>query len=271
MKSKGVMTMTNRMKLNEAFDNWKTGGGIFSVLQTLAVPWRSENIATPLDFVYHGNRSGGKYVSPLVNDLADGDPLSTADKTVIANALLSIYSVSWGKIYTTMSAQYDPIENYSMTEKMTNDTTTEQYGKSTTRTDNLTHAKTGTETETPNTTETTTPNLTTGTDNSLYGFNSSDPVPTGKQTGKQTGTNTVAKTGTDTMTYNTSDTDTGTQTLADSGSDTRTRNYTLKRSGNIGVTTSQQMLQSERELWMWSYFNDVVFPDVDRVLTLHIY
>ena len=45
----------------------------------------------------------------------------------------------------------------------------------------------------------------------------------------------------------------------------------LKRSGNIGVTTSQQMITSERELWMWHFFQNVVFPDICKVLALSIY
>ena len=45
----------------------------------------------------------------------------------------------------------------------------------------------------------------------------------------------------------------------------------LTRSGNIGVTTSQQMIESERQLWLWNFFYKVVFPDVDKVLTLAIY
>ena len=55
------------------------------------------------------------------------------------------------------------------------------------------------------------------------------------------------------------------------GSDTSTRNYTLERSGNIGVTTSQQMIESERELWLWNFFYKIVFPDVDRILAIDIY
>lgn len=76
-------------------------------------------------------------------------------------------------------------------------------------------------------------------------------------------------------TYNPSDRDTtaetGTDTNAESGTDTHTRNYTLTRHGNIGVTTSQQMIESERALWNWQFFYDVVFPDINRVLTLSIY
>ena len=44
----------------------------------------------------------------------------------------------------------------------------------------------------------------------------------------------------------------------------------LTRSGNIGVTTSQQMIQSERDLWQWNFFESV-FTDLDYVLTLQIY
>ena len=79
------------------------------------------------------------------------------------------------------------------------------------------------------------------------------------------GTVTTVTTGTDTTTQSGSITDTN------SGKDTHTHNYELTRSGNIGVTTSQQMLQSEHELWRWNFFNDVVFPDIDRVLALMIY
>ena len=172
------------------------------------------------------------------------------------------------------------------------------------RTDNLTHKKDGTETEIPNTT--------TQDDNSIFGFNSVNAVPsdrrvigntgtnekeydltekdTGTQTQLNTGTQTEADTGTQTQlntgTQTEADTgtqtqlntgtqteaDTGTQTSEDGGSDTSTRNYRLTRSGNIGVTTSQQMIESERELWrVWNFFRGIVYPDIDRVLTIETY
>ena len=49
-----------------------------------------------------------------------------------------------------------------------------------------------------------------------------------------------------------------------------TYNSTLKRSGNIGVTTSQQMAQSSIELWQWLYFEEV-FKDLDKFLCLETY
>ena len=62
-------------------------------------------------------------------------------------------------------------------------------------------------------------------------------------------------------------------TIADveTGTNTDTRNYRLTRSGNIGVTTSQQMIESERKLWLWNFFDDIVYPDIDRVLTINMY
>lgn len=266
-----MLNRTEPTRLNDVFPGWLSGGGIFSTLQTLPVPWKDENISGALDLEYHGNVSGDKIISPLVEKIKSGDTLTETEKTMLATSILAVCGVNWGKQWETLSFTYSPIENYRMVESMTNDETVTEYGKSTTRTDNLTHVKTGTETRTDNLTDTTTPNLTTNTENAVFGFNSSAAVPSGEQEQTATGTNTETHTGTEQNQYNLSDTDTGTQTILDGGSDTHTRNYTLTRSGNIGVTTSQQMIESERSLWVWNFFRNVVFPDIDRVLTLQIY
>lgn len=74
-----------------------------------------------------------------------------------------------------------------------------------------------------------------------YGFNSESAVPT----------------------------DEGSGTSITSGSkDDNQRELT--RSGNIGVTTSQQMLQSEIDLRKWIFY-DTIMTDVDHLLTLSIY
>lgn len=263
--------MTERKRINEVFPDWLTGGGIFSALQELDVPWKDENIADSLDLIYHGQHSGGKLISPLIQRVMNGDVLTSTEINTLATAIFKIRGNSWARLYNTLGYEYNPIENYSMTETMTDDETVIEYGKTHTRTDNLSHTKTGTETDTPNTTDTETPNTTNTTEDNVFGFNSSEAVPTGGNTVSATGTNTITHTGTDTTTYNTTDSDTGTQTEADTGNDTHTRNYTLTRSGNIGVTTSQQMIESERSLWLWNFFIDVVYPDVDKYLTLAIY
>lgn len=45
----------------------------------------------------------------------------------------------------------------------------------------------------------------------------------------------------------------------------------LKRSGNIGVTSSQQLLQSELDLRKLNNLIDIIFENVDKILTLAIY
>ena len=52
--------------------------------------------------------------------------------------------------------------------------------------------------------------------------------------------------------------------------DTIEHDTTLTRSGNIGVTTSQQMIESERKLWDYNIFK-TIYEDVDSILTLSIY
>ena len=164
----------------------------------------------------------------------------------------------WGKMWDALRTAYAPLENYDMVEQMTNDTTTRQGTSGSTRTDNLTHAKTGTETVTPNLTDTETPNETRNNSSGVYGFNSAQAVPDATDAETRTGTNTRTTTGNSSTQYNTSDTDTGTQSTSDTHSDTETRNYTLTRSGNIGVTTSQQMLEAEMRLRLnWNFYEVV--------------
>lgn len=236
--------MKNRKRLNNVFKDWLTTGGIFHELDEYNVPWKLNEISTELDLQYHGNHSGDKFISPLINTLLDGaENLTSLNKSLLASTVYSLYGENWAKQWETLSFEYNPIENYSMTETMTDDEKVTEYGRTSTRTDNLT--------------DTNTPNLTSSEDNSTHGFNSSTSVPTNESTRRATGTNT--------------DTHTGTQGYVDGGTDTETRNYELTRTGNIGTMTSQQMIESERNLWMWKYFETVVFPDIDRVLTIPIY
>lgn len=327
---KGVQIMNCLKRLNDIFPDGITGDGIFDAMNTIQpLPFDVSPII--MDIEYFGNISGDKIVSPLIDRIVTEEEISVAEKQKLSNIIISMYYERWGKLFDTMSLEYDPIQNYDMIEQMTDDETVHEYGKTMQRTDNLTHAKTGTETETDNlqeqrtdnlsdqrtdnlsksidrtvtetydTEDTETPNLTNNTDNKIFGFNSSIGVDsdsqivtatgsatktkegtvetetdeteanTGTQTTQHTGTSTNAKTGTVQMTHNTTDKDTGTQNTVTGGTDTDTRNYTLRRSGNIGVTTSQQMIQAERDLWLWDFFHTVVFPDVDKVLTIPIY
>lgn len=80
-----------------------------------------------------------------------------------------------------------------------------------------------------------------GSKNDTYGFNSSSAVPTNEVTSTS---------------------------VTEGSKDDNDRD--LVRSGNIGVTTSQQMLESEIKLRQYKFY-DQVCKDIDKVLCLKIY
>lgn len=143
-----------------------------------------------------------------------------------------------------------------------------------TRTDNLEHKTTGTETHVVGTTQTTEGTVTTA------GTTTQTTTGTIGNTGEneQKTTGTIIDSSTDS--HNTSG------TVTNSGTDSRTTTGTignvengtnesvndLTRSGNIGVTTSQQMLISEKEIIeMREKIIDKIFEDVDKELTIPIW
>lgn len=137
-------------------------------------------------------------------------------------------------------------------------TDTTGYGKTDTASgmDQTTYGKTDTASGTDQTTYGKT-DTASGTDQTSYGH-------TDTETRNMTDATTYGHT--DTETRNMTDTLTHGHILTASGRDTET---TL-RSGNIGVTTSQQMAQSSIDLWKWNYFYDI-FRDIDSVFTISTY
>ena len=88
------------------------------------------------------------------------------------------------------------------------------------------------------------------TDLNDYGFNSNEPVPTSKNITRLTGSGENNKTD---------------ETI------NRTGTRTLSRSGNIGVTTSAQLVEGEVKLRALYNMIDIIYNDVDKVLCLSIY
>ena len=306
-------------RLVDYFPEWDNGGGIFSTEAMSGAPWVNDDeypiSAAVLDLVYYANHSGEKLPAPLVSRLAGDDcELTPQQVENLGNVVMGKFGMAFDKQWALLKAQYNPLENYRMTEtEETEEETT--HGHTLTTTDNLSHRKTGTVTETPDTTETTnetrtpnttenrqetrTPNTMKQIENSVAGFNGSSLVNQSGQTERQSGTDstistrtetgtestqtsrtetgtestqrTRATSGNNTTTHNTTETDTGTKTEANSGTDSKDVGRTLTRYGNIGVTTSQQMLEQERDLWKWNFIEDFVFPAVDSVLALATY
>ena len=260
----------NRKTLIEIYDDWYdtvgiNPGAVFTDLKNFvsgdqSLPWGDGlEVANILDIEYIGNISGDKKISPLFEKLISVYPANQimSVRGKIANTLITMYLDKWQKAWNTLEFEYDPIENYSMLETMTGDTRSRFYGKTSTRTDDLTSRNAGTNRSDPNLTDVESTNT--------FGFNSTgaDGEPNEKRTTNRTGSNVD--------TVDVSRTDTGTQIFADGGSDREEHSYTLTRTGNIGTVTAQDMIKQEREIVLWDYFYTVVFPDIDRVLTIKIY
>lgn len=100
---------------------------------------------------------------------------------------------------------------------------------------------------------------------SLLGYTDTEDTTHGGQDELTHGETVTSKKGGTTTDAQTSE---STDKTSETGSNTN--NHTLTRKGNIGVTTSQQMAQSEIDLWQWNFFEQV-FRDIDTLLTLPIY
>lgn len=159
---------------------------------------------------------------------------SNANMVKQASDYIALYGKShkyeYDKLVDTLSLEYNPIENYSMTEKGTD-----------TRTPNITQTNKGVNTNTVGVDTSITTGKTT--------FDKSNSFINDTKT-TNTGTNT------DTQDINT--------TVTTAGNEKTVHEFT--RSGNIGVTTSQQMIESERQLAMFSVVDLFVKAIADIIL-----
>lgn len=276
-----MMETINLNKMIDVYSNYPTDGGVFSPM--VSAPWSDTMSGTNLDILYLDGHSGERYCSNFINHrLNDSDVLSSDNRTLIANLLWAMFGIQWTRLWATMKpVDYDPLTSYKMEE-------TVEGTESSTRTPDLTKGDTGTvqttgqDMRTPNLTKANTGTVknegsdTSTNQDNLWGFNSAESVPSDMSDGRATNENTTTsdlsetQTGTDTTdhtntdTYNRSYTETGTDTTAGTSSSK------LTRTGNIGTNTFQNLLQQERNIWMYDFFEQV-FKDVDSVLTIPIY
>lgn len=219
-----------RKTLKDAYVDGLSGDGIFTDLQNFNVPWNSENINETLDRLYYA-KNGDKSITSLVDSVIDVDGDFVIDgREILATIAYVTYGNKWDKLYATLNFEYNPIENYRMTETESidkeNDSAITNTGTITNNNDSVAN-------------------------NKVYAFNTSEnPIDTDKVIGESDNTET--------------------QNLTERIDANEGIDRTMTRSGNIGVTTSQQMINSERELWNWNFFS-VVFEDLNELFTLKVY
>lgn len=164
------------------------------------------------------------------------------DKTEIKSyidVLSKIYSNRFTKSVNVLLSEYNPIENYNSTE--TENIEISGANSSTSEISTTSNGETTSSTTGENT-ETLSPYDSENFNNNSKNISSAN------------------------ATENSSSSDNSSNTMSGTSSQTNTR--TLKRSGNIGVTTSQQMIQSEIELRKNDLINDF-FNIVQNYILLH--
>lgn len=219
--------------------------GIFTrIMAAHDVPWAEDDTISGdlLDFEYMFNQSGDKIISPAVlKNLNEDDELATATFNHLCDVAFMMYGKRWARLWEILTAEFNPLENYDMSETKYFD-----HG----------HVETNSGTDTTNRTGSDTITHTGDTESEVSAFNSSSYQDSSKNT--QNTTDLDTRNMTDALVHG--------HVLTNSGRDTET----TTRTGNIGVTTSQQMAQSSLDLWKWNYFYDI-FRDIDSIFTITTY
>lgn len=234
-----------KMKLIETINLTTGKPSIWEILKNLDVsdppiyPWLDNNVVSYLTNEYYWVRSSDKTISKQFERIIKYfiDKYQYDEETAITTALERLARIILNKFANKWNRLYDAINiDYSPLEN---------YDMTQTETPDITKEKTVA-------TNVTTETKDDVTETAINGFNSTNPVPQGKTT--RNGSSTVSGNADDNVE---TETETGTRGLT--------------RHGNIGVTTSQQMLSAEIDIRRnFNFFNEIM-DDVDSILCLLVY
>lgn len=174
--------------------------------------------------------------------------------------LFSSFLYKWKKLIDNVYSQiYNPLENYDRQE----DTSLSYEGsENVTRNIDSDRKVKGTTADTRNDTS----SANSSSQKNVFAFDSTEASPSDSDSG----TTTATGTGTSNSTVDNSDTEKRTETEGHSFTDRK--NVTASRiHGNVGVTTSQQMLESEVALRNKYDFFNTVYEDIANTLLKPIY
>ena len=163
----------------------------------------------------------------------------------IANYLFKLYGPKWDAMYDVLTAEYNPLENYSMHEVEHTDDVKDESSTGTVDTTNSSSSQETSETNSL-------------TQDTVYAFNSED-ASSDKDSDTGTGSN-ASSSASSTVDSDTTDTYTTDNDL----------DRELTRAGNIGVTTSQMMIEQELKVRQNIVLNTIK-DDITYVMTIPYY
>lgn len=171
----------------------------------------------------------------------------------------------WQKLYNTLHFDYNPIWNKdgTITETRRKEYSGEKAGT-------VASSKNG-ETERSDVhsdLRSSSGNQNSTTENQTVGFNSNDYVKKDKST--TTGSWSESVTDTDRHTITGTDSETGSTTESGSSSGEESEGYTRREQGNIGLTSTQQLIKEEREVAMFE-IDEVIINDFKKQFCILVY
>lgn len=163
--------------------------------------------------------------------------LHDLDKEIIQRILKVRYLTKWKRLWDTVVAKYDFLSPYNM--ELNDKGKVEDSGNTTNKEDSTRHNDNS---------------YNGSSQNSRWGYNSTDAVKDNK-----------------TDDNNSSNSDTfENKDINSTHSKTIIRDGTITRKGNIGNITLQQLTKEERDILQYQFI-DVIYQDLDNVLTRNVY
>ena len=226
-----------------------------------------------LDYLYFNIHSKYKILAKSIEELVNSENYS-----LLISLINTKFSFKWTQLLNSLNnSNYNPIENYSMEEIRTPNLINETKA-TTTNNNTIKDVNTLSNESTNNTKNTTTgdyndtinndvENKTSAFDNNAYQPNTKT---TNNTTSNQKTTSNSNQESSNSQTQTINNTQNQDLSRNDSSTTTNKGTETLTRKGNIGVTTTQQMIGQELELRKNNLI-DIMFNDIDSLLTIDLY
>lgn len=188
-------------------------------------------------------------------------------------AAIGSWSNKWQRTFIKWAAaleiEYEPLENYDRIEDW--DDTLNSGKKSSARRDSgNTRTFNNQDKRTLDTENKRTLDTDITEEQEVSAFDASTYQPSGKNTTSNDGTDTMNNTGTDTVDYSGTIKDDYGEGTSGSETENSKNTHSGRIHGNIGVTTSQQMLQSELDLQKWNIYEHITDLFLEE-LTIMVY
>lgn len=231
-------------------------------------------------YIYHSpNKQISRTYSETIDFIKENPSITQSADEIMARIISGRFMDKWLRIESTLRDSYNPLDSISITEsKEAGNTETKTYGTVVTTggQDTDTLRKEGTITDDGNTGTDETVIYSRSIDSGVYGFNSSNAVPSDSDSESSSETTTgSAETNTSHNQRTTDETHTTTRekgsTESKTGEDTLSLDVDETTHTSGRKTSGAELVQAEIDVRKLNILFDIIYTDLDSVLTLQVY